>query len=157
MTEGINWAKIMEENKEKIMEKIIECNTEEALGGLQGWHYDIEMDPQGDVWIAGPFSNGQSMSSWKGETYVICSIRTWELEIDHAHWIDTAGDEEMKAKYEKKRDEEGYDAFSFLDEFYPEKIKEWEKEEVEWLREDVYREAEMLFDQAVENEKLMQR
>jgi hypothetical protein len=158
MGKRINWAKIIEENREKILEKMIE-GKKEAYSSCQGWHLDVEMDAEGNVWTTDLLSHGsQSMSSWKGETLVVCSIGTWDVDLDHDDYV--KNDELLSSEYEAAKAaveaEGGYlSAYDFVQETCPEKEAEWEQEERDWVIEAFEMDdADRILDESIECEKL---
>lgn len=125
MTNKINWAKIMEDNRDAIEEKIQQAKAE-TFETMQGWHVDIEIDESGDVWTTELFSHGsQSMSSYKGETFIVCSIGSWTVELDEAEEI--KHDEKLYAEYltQKDTDDGYYTTSEFMNAKYPDTLEEW--------------------------------
>lgn len=128
----INWSKIMEDNKNKIIEKFIQAKRE-TKGCMQGWHVDIEMDETGDVWVTGLMSTGsQSMSSYKGETFIVGEVKSWEVELNESESIKY--EEGINAEFEaQQEDENGYEyAYEFMAEKHPNILKEWEDNATEY-------------------------
>ena len=128
MSNKINWVKIMEDNRDKIEETIREAKKE-TYGTMQGWHVDVEMDEDGEVWTRGLASQGsQSMSSWKGETYIICSIHSWEVELDEDEEI--KHDEKLYVEFlaQKDTDDGSERAIDFMYAKYPEVLQEWQND-----------------------------
>ena len=72
---------------------------------LQGWHYDLLLDEDGDVRIAGPFSTGSMcMSTYEGTDIVLATISAYEEFIDFFTEDDieaTLDEEDKKALFEK--------------------------------------------------------
>ena len=90
------WSELMEENKDLIVEKMVDT-FKEAEGGMSGWQIGVEMDQSGDVWTTGIMSQGsQSQSSWEGKTFVIDWIKTWEADYSTD---DLIYDSELKDQY----------------------------------------------------------
>ena len=124
----INWAEIMEQNRETIEETIQQAKRE-TFGTMQGWHVDIEINKKGESWTTELFSTGsQSMSSWKGETFIVTHINSWNIEIDELEEI--KHDEKLYTEFlSQKEDDDGYYyAYEFMREKYPEVLQEWKNE-----------------------------
>lgn len=154
MTKKINWVKIMEDNRETIEEKIRQAK-EETYNTMQGWHVDVEIDEDGKAWTSDLMSTGsQSISSWNGETFIICSISSWTVEPDIIECMKNEGIyEEFSAQ---KDNEDGYySEWDFLQAKYPGKIEEWEKAEKEWELQE-FDSGEVL-DRAIEEYQLYNR
>ena len=151
MSNKINWVKIMEDNRDKIEETIREAKKE-TYGTMQGWHVDVEMDEDGEVWTSGLASQGsQSMSSWEGKTYVICSIESWNIEIDESE--DIKYNEKLYAEFQaQKEDENGYEyVYEFMREKYPDILQEWQNDAKDYELSE-FDPSEYL-DRAMEDEK----
>jgi len=128
MTEKINWVKVMEDNSEAIVDTI-KLAKEEAYGCMQGWHIDVEINEDGKVWTSGLNSHGsQSMSSWKGETLIVCHVNSWEVDTNEAE--DIKYSPEIYAEYLAQQEaEDGYDsAWEFMENKYPEIRQQWQKD-----------------------------
>lgn len=154
--EKINWPEIMEENKEKIIEKMIEAQKEACRPNLQGWRYDVEMDRHGEVWTAGPFSNGQSISSWEGKTLIVWSVKTWSIDIDHDICLENDNElyEDFKKKQKEAEENDDYlTAYDYTQEHHPEKEKEWEQEELDFVMSEFELEAETILEQRIAEER----
>ena len=106
MSNKINWSELMEANRDKIEETIREAKKE-TYGTMQGWHVDVEMDEDGEVWTSGLASQGsQSMSSYNGETFIVCYIESWEVDTNESE--DIKHHEKLYAEYlAQKEDEDG--------------------------------------------------
>ena len=157
MSNNINWVKIMEDNREVIEEKIREAK-EEAYKGMQGWHVDIEIDESGEAWITGLMSTGsQSISSWKEETFIVCSIKSWEVEFDDEEEL-RYSDEKIYAKFlTQKNNEDGHErAIDFMYAGYPELLeelqKQWEDECKNWAISEF--DASEILDRVIDDEGL---
>lgn len=151
MSNKINWVKIMEDNREAIEEKIKQAK-EETYNTMQGWHVDVEINDSGEAWTTELFSTGsQSMSSWKGETFIVTSIKSWEPELNFYESI--IWKPEIEAEYEKQKntDEGIYDLGDWLYSVHPEIIEEWENDEKEG--ELAKFNAEALLDRVIEEER----
>jgi len=151
MSNKINWVKVMEDNREKI-EDAIKLAKEESYGTMQGWHVDVEMDESGEVWTSGLASQGsQSMSSFNGETFIVCHIESWEVDTNESE--DIKYHKELYAEYlAQKEDEDGYEyAWEFMENKYPEIRKEWQNDAKQYEL-DEFDPSEYL-DRAIEDEK----
>lgn len=125
MSEKINWAKIMEDNREAIEEKILEAKKE-TNGTMQGWHVDVEINEKGEAWTSGPNSVGsQSMASWKGETFIVTHVNSWEVDTNEAE--DIKYHEKLNAEFQaQQEDENGYEyEWEFMENKYPEIREQW--------------------------------
>jgi len=129
MAKGTNWAEIMEVNRETIEETIRQAK-QETYGCMQGWHVDVEINKKGESWTTDLFSSGsQTMSSWKGETYIVCSIKSWSLDYDLYEAV--KWEKEIYNEYLSQKDNEDGedDLYYFLEKFYPEKLEEYDENE----------------------------
>jgi hypothetical protein len=150
MSNNINWVKIMEANRETIEETIKQAKRE-TFGTMQGWHVDIEINEKGEAWTTELFSTGsQSISSWKGETFIVCSIKSWEPELNFYESI--IWEPEIEAEYEKQKntDEGIYNLGNWLYSVHPEVIEEWENDEKEGELAEF--DPSVLLDRAIEDE-----
>lgn len=135
------WSELMEANRDVIIEKMVEA-YEKAEGGMSGWHYNIEMDQNGDVWIDGLLSQGsQSMSPWKGETAVITSISTWQIECPSFEVEKSDQLIELKKEYDELFNENNDDFlytsfYEWLADEHQEKLIEAENELTDILRKE---------------------
>ena len=152
MSNKINWVKIMEDNRDKIEETIREAKKE-TYGTMQGWHVDVEMDEDGEVWTSGLASHGsQSMSGWEGKTYIVCSIESWNIELDEDEEI--KHDEKLYAEYlAQKEDENGYEyAYEFMRKKYPDVLQEWQENAKDYELSEF--DPSELLDRAIEDERV---
>ena len=65
-----------QENISIFIDKEVYPTFKETFNNINfsGWRYDIETDLQ-EIWLTGALSQGsQSMSSWNGETFILCHI-----------------------------------------------------------------------------------
>lgn len=151
MTEQkINWVKIMEDNSETILEAI-KLAKKESYNTMQGWHVDVEINEQGEVWTGGLASVGsQSMSSYNGETYIVCHIDSWEVDIDESE--DIKHHEELNAEFQaQQEDENGYEyAWEFMENKYPDIRQEWVNDARDFEISEF--DANYYLDLAIENE-----
>jgi hypothetical protein len=154
MSKKINWVKIMQDNRDKILEAFMQAKKE-TNGSMQGWHVDVEMDQDGNVWVTGLMSNGQSISSWNGETFIVGSVDSWNIEIDEAQWIEN--EEELKQEFEEQKDSEfGYKyPWQFMKEKHPDILQEWREEAEEYEIDNFSEKAEYLLNQRIEDEKFL--
>ena len=122
---------------------------------LQGWHYDLLLDENGDLDIAGPFSTGgMCMSTYKGTDIVLTRIPAY-FEMDNFFTTDvisnSLNEDEEKELFEKclrRLDwdiedlDEGYNLYDLYyedictveqvyQEIYEEKYEDLEKEYIE--------------------------
>ena len=121
----INWVKVMEDNRDAI-EETIKLAKEETFNTMQGWHVDIEIDENGKVWTTELFSHGShSMSSHKGETFIVCRVNSWEIELDESE--DIKHEEVLYPEFlAQKDDDDGYEnASEFMQAKYPDILQEW--------------------------------
>lgn len=128
MANKINWVEVMEDNSEAIVDAI-KLAKGEAYGCMQGWHIDVEIDEDGKVWTGGLNSHGsQSMSSYKGETFIVCHVDSWEVDIDEAEDIKYSPD--IYAEYlAQQEDDDGHDsAWEFMENKYPEIRQQWKND-----------------------------
>lgn len=129
MAKNTNWVEIMEQNRDSI-EKTIREAKKETYGTMQGWHVDVEINEKGESWTTELFSSGsQTMSSWNGETFIVCSIQSWDIDSEEM-------DLKQELKYHDNKkyitEYEAQDEYStpheFMSELYPEVLKEIEDE-----------------------------
>ena len=148
MSNKINFLSIMETKREEIVEKIKQAKRK-AEHVLQGWHVNVEID-ENDVWVTGLMSCGsKSMSSYNGTSYVVASISTWQVEIQESELIK---DSEVYAEFEAQK-EDGYEyAWEFMQEKYPDILKNWKDEALEYEIDNM--EADEILDEAIEQYKL---
>ena len=129
----MKWSKLMEENREVIVEKMVEA-FKEAEGGMSGWSIGVEMDQDGDVWTTGLMSQGsQSESSWKGETTIIDNIGSWNLDYDEMELLKAKlpDFQDLYDEFEQHKideDDEWISLSSFMSERYPNTLNEWNDE-----------------------------
>jgi len=150
MSNKINWVKVMEDNRDAI-ENTIKLAKSESYGCMQGWHVDVEISPEGEVWTSELFSSGsQSMSSWKGETFIVCGISSWEVEIDESE--DIKHDEKIYPEYlAQKDDDDGCDSASeFMARKYPDILQEWKNDARDFEISEF--DPSELLDRAIEDE-----
>jgi len=152
------WSELMEENKDVIIEKMVEA-FKEAEGGMSGWHNGVEMDQDGDVWTTGIMSQGsQSQSSWEGKTFIIDWIKTWNSEYDEYETLKNnlpECDDIYNAFEQFKVDEDDEYAYfrDFMREKYPEKLEQWD-DETKQFEIDSYEEyARDLLDDVIDRQK----
>lgn len=145
----INWLPIMESKREEI-ELAIKQAKRDAEHTMQGWYVDVEID-ENDVWAGGLKSQGsQSMSSWEGKSYVITSIKTWQVEIEESQIIENH--KELYEEFEAQR-EDGFEcAYEFMQEKYPEIREEWINEAREYEIDEFN--AYDILEEAIEQYKL---
>lgn len=150
----INWAEVMEANRDTIIEKMVQAKKE-TEGTMQGWGVDVEIDENGDCWVSGLLSqNSQSMSSYKGETFIVATVKSWEVDVNEEEAIKT--EPEMLKEYLAQQNEDGGHeyAYQFMAEKYPEKVEEWRTDTIEYEVDAYAEEADRLLDQRIEDEKL---
>ena len=127
------WSELMEENKDVIVKKMVEA-YEKAESNMSGWHFDIEMDQDGDVWTSGLLSRGsQSQSSWEGKTFIVVSIDTWVFDYDEMQTLNNNLPEcndiyEAFEQHKIDQDDEYASFRDFMNENYPEKLWQWDDE-----------------------------
>ena len=151
MSNKINWSELMEANRDKIEETIREAKKE-TYGTMQGWRVDVEMDEDGEVWTSGLASQGsQSMSSYNGETFIVCSIESWEVDTNESE--DIKYHKELYAEYlAQKEDEDGYEyAWEFMENKYPEIRKEWQNDAKQYELDEF--DPSKYLDRTMEDEK----
>ena len=159
------WSELMEENRETIVEKMVDA-FKEAESGMSGWHNGIEMDQDGDVWTTGIMSQGsQSESSFNGRTFIIDWIDTWEADYSTDELRDADELKAQYAEYEKMiEDAEKNDAypefgsfFDFLNEKYFELYQEVNnriiKGNTEFEISEYWEYAETKLDGIIKNQK----
>jgi len=131
------WSKIIEENREKLVEKIVKT-FKQAEGFDSSWHYDVEICEDGEIVIAGPMSQGsQTMATWEGERELVARIECWKVDINYDECLD----------WEDEKLEEEYNAseYEYVEDFikvkHPSLVEEWEKvyidDAVMWFRDGV--------------------
>lgn len=150
----INWAEIMEANRDSIIEKMVQAKKE-SEGTMSGWSVDVEIDEKGEVWTTGLMSQGsQSMSSWNGETFIVASVKSWTVEIDESECIKS--EPSLLAEFEAQKDDElGYEyEWEFMQAKYPEIVKEWQDQATEFEVESYAEEADAILDRRIEEERL---
>ena len=146
-----NWVKIMEDNRDSIEETIREAKKE-TYGTMQGWHVDVEINEKGESWTTELFSSGSmTMSSWKGETFIVCSIQSWNADYydirDYIRYDKDLNDEYLV----QKENEDGYDSeYEFIENIHPEKLDEWTEDEKEAELSEF--DPSELLDRAIEEE-----
>ena len=149
----INWSEIMEANRDSIIEKMVQAKKE-SQGCMSGWSVDVEIDENGECWVGGLLSQGsQSMSSWNGETFVVESVKSWDVEINEEE--DIKSEPGIYAEYLAQREEDdGHEyAYQFMSDKYPEKIVEWVKVAIEYEIDAYAEEAYRILDRRIEEEK----
>lgn len=78
----INWTKLIEKNKSEIIEKIKEAKRD-ALDFEYSYHYDVEMNENGEVYITGVHSqNWQTQNSYFGRTIRLIVIHGWTVNVE---------------------------------------------------------------------------
>ena len=144
----INWVKVMEDNSEAILTAIT-LAKKESYGGMSGWHVDVEISESGEVWTGGLASQGsQSMSSFNGETLVITQVESWEVEIDEEYSIKT--EKKIYAEYQAQ-EEDGYDAWEFMKNNYPDIRQDWINETRDYEISEF--DAMDIYDRALEDQQ----
>lgn len=122
---------------------------------LQGWHYDLLLDEDGDVRIAGPFSTGSMCMSTYEETDIVLTTIPSYFEMDNFFTTNaisnSLNEDEEKELFEKclrRLDwdiedlDEGYNLYDLYydeictveevyEEIYEEKYRDLEKEYIE--------------------------
>jgi hypothetical protein len=81
---SINWSELIQSKETEIMDAIKEAKLKAyGYGGYtSGYHYDVEIDEDGDVYVTGVHSqNWQTANSWEGKTKILWSVRAWELDL----------------------------------------------------------------------------
>lgn len=147
----INWVKIMEDNRESI-EDAIKLAKEETFNTMQGWHVDVEINQQGEVWTGGLASVGsQSMSSYKGETHIVTHISSWTVESNESE--DIKYHEELYKEFQaQQEDENGYEyAWEFMENKYPDIRQEWNNDARDFEIDEF--DAGEILDRVIEDEK----
>lgn len=150
----IDWVKIMEDNRGKIEEALVQAKRE-TEGCMQGWHADVEIDEDGDVRITELFSCGsQTMSSWEGETFIVTGIETWTVDVDELEEIKYHP--ELLAEFEaaaglKLKQTDYSMVFDFLEKNHPTISTEWKYYAIE--RELSEYDAEEELDRIIEDAK----
>jgi hypothetical protein len=120
------WSKIIRDNIDSIKEAAVEAYKRAAYCDLSGWHYDIEIDQNGDVSVCGPLSQGsQSGESWNGDSRIVVSVNQWTPEFDVKEEIE--GTEYM----EEFEDSEYLSEHEFMSEVYPDVLEGWKDDLVE--------------------------
>jgi len=159
MTTKIDWVKIMEENREAIEEKILQAKKE-TFETMSGWHVDVEMNEQGEVWTGDMMSTGsQSMSSYKGETFIITSVKSWRTEcnLDVEQEMKYNDNQKYFNEYKTQQEEDiiNESAYDFMYENYPEILKQWEEEQEEAEKDEEINELDTgeILDRAIEEER----
>ena len=92
------------------------------------------------------------MSSYKGETFIVCSIKSWTTDyFDARDYI--RYDKDLNNEFlAQKENEDGYDSeYEFIENIHPEKLDEWT--ECEKDAEISEFDPSELLDIAIENEK----
>lgn len=150
---------LKEDNREAIEEKILEAKKE-TNGTMQGWHVDVEIDENGKVWTGDLFSVGsQSMSSWKGETFIVCNSKSWNAEgsLNVEQEMKYNDNQKYLTEYQKQKEEGEINesAYDFMSENYPEILEQWEDEneeaEEDWIMSEF--DPSEILDQAIEDER----
>jgi len=113
------WSELMEENREAIVEKMVEA-FKEAEGGMSGWQNGVEMDQDGEVWTTGIMSQGSQLeSSFNGRTFIVDWIKTWEADYSTDELRDADELKEQYTEYEKTiEDAEKNDEYPEFDSFF---------------------------------------
>ena len=154
MIKHANWSEIMEQNRDKIIEKIIEAKKE-TEGTMQGWGVDVEINQEGDVWTTGLMSqNSQTMSSWEGETKSITRVVSWNAEVNEEEAIKY--DEKLYAEYLEQKEirEYSYFAYEFMRDYYHGTLREWEENEYDEEIDAYTEQAEEELDRIIYDEEL---
>jgi len=146
----MNWIEIIEASRERILDCAVQAKKD-TYGTMQGWHVDVEMNKNGECWVTGLESSGsQSISSYKGETFIVMGVDSWEIDTDYEGMIKDNKDLYKEFLGQK---EEGYEyAYKFIQEKYPEIYKEWEDDTVDYEVDEFREVANMLIDGRIENE-----
>jgi len=153
----VKWSEIIRDNWDAIKEKAVEAYKRAAYCDLSGWHYDIEIDQNGDVSACGPLSQGsQSGESWNGDSYVVIRIKTWQPENDDYMGCMANSDNNYGTSYIEEFEASDYDYdWEFMGEKYPDKVKEWLDDIVDAEVEAYERETiDSLIEQAIKDAKM---
>jgi len=145
----IDWVKIMEDNRGKIEEALIQAKRE-TEGCMPGRYVDVEIDEDGDVLITGLFS----WLSWDGKTFIVTGIETWTVDVDELEEIkyhpELLAEFEAVAGIELKQ-ADYYMVFDFLEKNHPTILTEWKHNAIE--RELSKYDAEEELDRIIEDAK----
>jgi hypothetical protein len=98
----MKWSELAKTKETEIMAAIKEAkqNAYGFGGQTSGYHYDVEMDKDGDVYVTGVHSqNWQTQNSYFGKTLCIMMVHAWEVDLQY----DDPADE--KAECNAKCDE----------------------------------------------------
>jgi hypothetical protein len=147
------WSEILRDNSEAILNMMVQAKGE-TEGTMQGWHIDVEMNEKGEVWTTELFSVGsQSMSSWKGETFIVCSVQSWIAEVNESENIRHY--KELFDEYLAQEEaEDGYDTeWEFMQEKHPDILEEWKKDMIEYEIEAYKEEADYILDNIIEEQE----
>ena len=154
MFEKIVWSAILEANRESIEAKILEAKKE-AHDTMQGWRFDVEINQAGEPWTAGPHSTGsQSMSSWKGETFIVCTIKSWTAEVNESE--DIKYDDVLYPEYLAQKDtDDGYEtAYEFMVAKHPDVLQEWQDTARDYEISEF--DAGEILDRAIEEQRMLE-
>lgn len=116
----VKWSEIIRDNIDSIKEAAVEAYKRAAYCDLSGWHYDVEIDQNGDVSVCGPLSQGsQSGESWNGDSCIVVRVQQWTPELNER--------EEMGgADYMYEFENSDYTSeYEFMSDKYPEVLKKW--------------------------------
>lgn len=117
----IRWSKIIRDNWGKIKYAAVEAYKRAAYCDLSGWHYDVEIDQNGDVSVCGPLSPGsQSGESWNGDSCIVVRVRQWTPELNERECMmvtPSIMDEFENSGYTSEHE--------FMSEVYPDVLEEW--------------------------------
>ena len=150
------WSEILEENKDDVMQNMVDA-FKQAEGGMSGWHVGVEIDQAGNIWTTGILSQGsQSESSWKGETFIIDWISTWNVDYEEENFLDDADYAYLKDEFEQyKKDND--DEYLILREWminnHSDILENWDRIAKEVEVDGYYDNVQDKLDQIIENQK----
>lgn len=150
------WSEILEENKDDIMQKMVDA-FKKAEAGMSGWHVGVEIDQAGNIWTTGILSQGsQSESSWKGETFIVDWISTWNVDYEEENFLDDADYAYLKEEFEQhKKDTD--DEYLILREWminnHSDILENWDRIAKEVEVDGYYDNVQDKLDQIIENQK----
>jgi hypothetical protein len=134
------WSKIIRDNIDSIKEAAVKAYKKAAYCDLSGWHYDIEIDQNGDVSVCGPLSQGsQSGESWNGDSCIVVRVRQWTPELNERECMEGT---DYKDEY---RNSDYSSEYEFMSEKYPDVLAEWKDDLVDVLAHE-YGESRELAD-----------
>lgn len=114
------WSEIIRDNWDSIKEAAVEAYKRAAYCDLSGWHYDVEIDQNGDVSVCGPLSQGShSGESWNGDSCIVVRVQQWTPELNERECMEGTDymDEYENSDYTSE--------YEFMSEKYPEVLEEW--------------------------------